>query len=181
MKEFAKKVLSDVRPGEEFILHYGKIRKVKNLAMLRSELEIMSDEEFNTHVTDKKNDFSNWIKVSLKDDKLSKDILISHSISDMIALISNRIDFAVSIIEAENDKIITDELSRLETLETATNKKKLSRNIDYENNLLKSEDDFNLKHWKDINPIPANARIAEFLFGLVVGFMLGMILFRFLI
>lgn len=195
MKEFAKQVLSDVQKGEEFILHHGSVRKVTNLATLRSELEMMSNEEFDSHVTDKKNDFAAWVKDSVKDDKLAKDIMVAHNKDAIIDALSARIDFAVSIIEAENEKIISDELSRLEKLEHSTSKekiakdidflekdlRKLSRNIDYENKLLQSEDDFNMKHWKDINPIPANARIAEFLFGLIVGVMLGMILFRFML
>ena len=33
-----------------------------------------------------------------------------------------------------------------------------------------------IKHWKDMMPVPANARIIEFIFGLVIGLILGLVL-----
>jgi hypothetical protein len=194
MKNFAKKILSDVSEGQEFLLHKNGLRKVRSIIDLRTELEKMQEVEFQHHVSNNKNDFAKWVETCVQDDTLAKDMKLAASKEEIIDLISARIEFAISIIEEENSKIIQEELGKLKKIEdeaTAENSpalekevevveqelKKLQKNINFESKVV-NEEELELKHWKDSTDIPANARVAEFLFGLVVGLGLGILIAR---
>lgn len=197
MKEFAKKILSDVESSKEFVLHRnGHITHIKNIVDLKIELEQMSEKEFKHHVNQDKNDFANWIKDCIGDEKLSKDFLHSSDKKSMIGLLKSRIDFAISVLENDNKKIMEDEIKQVKEIKKRTNKKlniesqikllekdlKKSKQIeDIEKKLLDSklyEDDIRIIPWNEVNPIPVNARIIEFVFGLVVGMLLGIFIAR---
>jgi len=192
MKAFAKKILSDVPIGSEFILHKRGLRKVKNLMDLRAELEQMPEEEYFHHVNSHKNDFSVWVENAVEDEKLAKDMLGITSKEEIIELLTSRIDFAISVLEKENDKIINEELTRLKEIETKSknvgitktlnslekNIRKLSKNFNYEKKILDHDKDLRILDWKTFNPQHPNARVIEFLFGLVTGLILGLILAR---
>ena len=66
------KLLSNVNDDKAFYLKSGK--KVKNLKELLAEAKNISADEFNHHVTEERNDFSNWVKHVLEDKKLSQSI-----------------------------------------------------------------------------------------------------------
>jgi len=68
-KEVAK-LLNDVSPEHCFRLHNTEI-EVRNLVELGEALQIMSDEVFEEHANDKKNDFARWVSEIIKDDELS--------------------------------------------------------------------------------------------------------------
>jgi hypothetical protein len=65
--------LADVKPEHTFLVKNGK--QLKNLVELEQELEQMDDATFQHHVTDEKNDFYNWIKHSVKDAYLAKQLV----------------------------------------------------------------------------------------------------------
>lgn len=197
MKEFAKKILSDVSVSKEFILnHDGKRRKIKNLIDLRIELESMTDAQFKQHSNTSKNDFSKWIDHCVGDSKLAKDLMNVDNRSSALSLIVSRIDFAISILEKENASLIKDEMKQLQKISSKMkDKPKISTQInllekdlkrskelaDIEKRLIDDayENDLKIIPWDKINPIPANARLAEFVFGLVVGLLIGIVLGRF--
>jgi hypothetical protein len=58
-------------PAEHtFKLHKTSI-EIKSIPELAEALEIMSEESYNHHVSEKKNDFANWVKDIMHDDELS--------------------------------------------------------------------------------------------------------------
>jgi hypothetical protein len=186
MKDFAQKILADVSANKAFVLHHDGTKKhIRNLIDLRLSLESMNTSEFNHHVNEQKNDFAAWVENAVKDDKLSHDIAGNVSKNTMVTKVGNRIDFAVDIIEKENQKLLDDELSRLQTLPQKNAKqktqieilekdiKRVAKNIKLENKVRKDTDDLKIKNWKDTMPIPVNARIVEFIFGLVIGLLAG--------
>ena len=61
----------NVNPEHVFKLADTTI-ELRNLHELAEALEIMSDESYNHHVTDTKNDFAVWVKEVLHDDMLSQ-------------------------------------------------------------------------------------------------------------
>ena len=191
MKDFAKKLLSDVPSSQEFLLHYsGNKRIVKNLLDLRTELEHMGEDEFVHHVNEDRNDFAKWIEDAVGDEKLAHDVSAVTTREEIILLIKSRVEFAVSIIEKENKKLLEDETKRLkEVSESSTSKrtnkqvkgiekdiKRMTENMDMESRIIESEDDVAIVPWHVVNKVPVNARILEFLFGMVIGFMLGLLI-----
>lgn len=197
MKEFAKKILSDVSSSEEFVLHIsGKVRKVKNLIDLKIELGQMSEKEFKHHVRNDRNDFAVWIKDSVGDEKLSRDFLHVSDREAMISLLKSRIDFAISILEEDNKALMKDELKQLKEIEKKSKKKlpvdtqikllekdlkKTKLNEDLEKKILEDklyDDDVRIIPWDELNPVPVHARIVEFVFGLVIGMLIGLFLAR---
>ena len=76
-KEQAQKFLGKVPEEHAFWCHDGSIfRDMKDLA---EGLVAMSDEVFAYHVNPEKNDFSNWVRDVLKDEKLASDLAIATS------------------------------------------------------------------------------------------------------
>jgi hypothetical protein len=71
-KADAKRALSDVSPEFVFYVCNGEI--LKNLEELGKALKRIDDMAYEYHVNAERNDFSNWIKDILGDDKLAKDI-----------------------------------------------------------------------------------------------------------
>lgn len=71
-KEEAAVFLSNVNPEHTFWVNDG--RMLHNLADLAEALKGMSDDTFKHHVNKEKNDFCNWIRDIIKDDKLAKDL-----------------------------------------------------------------------------------------------------------
>jgi hypothetical protein len=74
-----------IKQDKYFWLHDGK--SIKNLYELAIILEKMPNDLFNYHVTDKKNDFSNWIRDVIKDKDLAakiSQIKNAKTMSDMI-------------------------------------------------------------------------------------------------
>ena len=64
---------------------------------IRETLKEMDEETYNHHVKSEKNDFSNWVKDVLNDEKLSRDLLKSTSkksaaikVEDRVALLELR-------------------------------------------------------------------------------------------
>ena len=61
-----------LKPEHHFDLADGK--KIKTLFELADELEVMSDEIYNHHATDDRNDFSNWIGEVYQEQELARKV-----------------------------------------------------------------------------------------------------------
>ena len=68
----AAKWLGEVAPEKVFWCHDGRV--IKTMAELKTALDEMSDETFLYHVGGGKNDFSNWVRDVIGDDKLAADL-----------------------------------------------------------------------------------------------------------
>jgi hypothetical protein len=89
LKQEATKLLEDV-PGEYlFWCCTGCI--LHNMRELGDELKIMSDESYAYHANGEKNDFSNWVRDIIKDDRLSRDLLKALNRAQATRLVVNRV------------------------------------------------------------------------------------------
>ena len=89
-KEYATNYLRDVAPEQCFWVNNGPI--LKNLGELANALPEMNDETFHHHVNAEKNDFSNWVKNVIGDEKLANDLLSSKSKESVLKKINNRMN-----------------------------------------------------------------------------------------
>jgi hypothetical protein len=71
-KEEATRMLAAVPAENVFWCHDGSI--FKTIEQLKEGLARMSDETFAFHVTVEKNDFSNWVGTTVKNNKLATDL-----------------------------------------------------------------------------------------------------------
>ena len=71
LKEHAERRLDDVLDQYVFWCHDGRI--IRNIRQLKDALELMSDETYAYHANKEKNDFSNWVKDIIGDEKLARD------------------------------------------------------------------------------------------------------------
>jgi len=72
LKQHAERRLADVLDQYVFWCHDGRI--LHSIHELKDALEMMSDETYAYHANQEKNDFSNWVKDIIGDDKLSRDL-----------------------------------------------------------------------------------------------------------
>jgi len=94
-KSVAEERLGNVSPEKQFWCHDG--RYLKNLQELEAALEQMTEETFHYHVNENKNDFSNWVRDVIKDEKLSRDLQktatraqAAKSLAERIILLKNK-------------------------------------------------------------------------------------------
>jgi len=95
-KEEASRRLGDVPDEKRFWCHDGKL--IKNLGELEKALNDMSDETFHYHLGEGRNDFSNWIRDVVGDDKLAKDLSKAKSHIQSSKAVAQRISFLQSKI-----------------------------------------------------------------------------------
>jgi len=72
LKHHAERRLGDVPDQYVFWCHDGRI--LHNIRELKDALEMMSDGAYTYHANKEKNDFSNWVKDIIGDDKLARDL-----------------------------------------------------------------------------------------------------------
>ena len=90
-KEQAQKFLSKVSEEHVFWCHDGSIfRDMKELA---EGLVKMLDEVFAYHVNPEKNDFSNWVRDVIKDEKLASDLAAATSRVQAAGCVSSRLTY----------------------------------------------------------------------------------------
>lgn len=75
LKEHAERRLANVPDQYVFWCHDG--RMIRSIRELKEALEFMSDEAYAYHANREKNDFSNWIKDIIGDEKLARDLFKS--------------------------------------------------------------------------------------------------------
>jgi hypothetical protein len=95
-KEEANRRLGDVSDEKLFWCHDGKL--IKNLGELEKALNDMSDETFHYHSGEGRNDFSNWVRDVVGDDKLAKDVSKAKSRIQAVKAVAERISFLHSKI-----------------------------------------------------------------------------------
>jgi hypothetical protein len=95
-KSVAKERLGDVSQEKQFWC--CDERYVKNLPELKAALEQMTEETFRYHSNETKNDFSNWVRDVIGDEKLSRDLQKSttreqaaKSVAERIIWLKNKI------------------------------------------------------------------------------------------
>ena len=84
--------LKDVPPDQVFWLGNG--RTAKNLFELLKELKNSDDSVFYSHVNKHKNDFYNWIKFSVKDYDLAKQLKNVKDKSTIINILNDGIKYS---------------------------------------------------------------------------------------
>jgi len=68
----AEHILRHVKDDRSFKLHMGT--SIRSLREMAEALDLMADKTFNHHVTETRNDFSNWVKDVLEDEELAMQI-----------------------------------------------------------------------------------------------------------
>lgn len=89
-KNEARKYLSDVVPEQCFWVNNGPI--LRNLEELAKTLPELSDDVFYHHVSNEKNDFSNWIRDVIGDQALASDLLSSKNKESALKKVRNRLN-----------------------------------------------------------------------------------------
>ena len=95
----------DIAPEQYFYARNEAI--ITNLSELKESLDKMDDDTFNHHVTDDRNDFSEWIKHVVGDKKLAKEFTKAKSRNDASKIIQKKIqktkkkETAVEAVEKE--------------------------------------------------------------------------------
>jgi hypothetical protein len=97
-KAIAEGRLGDVPQGKQFWCHDGRV--VNNLPELGVALKQMDEETFRHHSSESRNDFSNWVRDVIGDDKLSRDLLKSTAQAQAAKCIDDRVAWLRSKIEA---------------------------------------------------------------------------------
>jgi hypothetical protein len=93
-KEEANKRLGDVPDEKRFWCQDGRV--IKNLKELEEALNDMSDETFHYHLGEGRNDFSNWIRDVVGDNKLANDLSKAKSRIQANKTVAQRISFLQS-------------------------------------------------------------------------------------
>jgi hypothetical protein len=93
-KEEASRRLGDVPDGKHFWCQDGKV--VKNLKELEEALDDMGDETFHYHSGEGRNDFSNWVRDVVGDEKLANDLSKAKSRIRAGNAVAQRISFLQS-------------------------------------------------------------------------------------
>jgi len=100
--------LNDVHPDETFRTNTGE--EISNLKQLMHVLEDISPDSFTHHVNDDKNDFSSWIRHSVKDDELADMVEKTTDFDKCKKIISDRIELLEKKIEVRKIKDSLDDL-----------------------------------------------------------------------
>lgn len=88
----------EVTPDKYFVLCDG--RKIKSGKELADILQLINDDMFKYHVTETKNDFSNWIN----------DVFGEQDLAKKMRVIRNRLDMSIELYRSMFDKL--DKLSK---------------------------------------------------------------------
>jgi hypothetical protein len=71
-KEIKKEIKKNIKPETYFILKSGGV--IKSLEELAMNMDTISYEDFAHHVNDVRNDFANWIRDVIKEEKLAEEL-----------------------------------------------------------------------------------------------------------
>jgi hypothetical protein len=85
----AEKRLGDVPEDKYFWCYDGKV--IKNLRELMTAFHSMSEETFRYHSTEIGNDFFNWVRDVIGDEKLARDLQSSRNRSQAAKRVTDRI------------------------------------------------------------------------------------------
>ncbi len=85
------RVLADVAGDKRFFCHDDRV--IKNLTELVDCLTNMTEEVFRHHVTSEKNDFSNWVRDVLDDERLASKLKNVSNPSEAGKIVTERLAF----------------------------------------------------------------------------------------
>lgn len=91
LKQDAERFLANVPEENVFRCCDGSM--LKNMKELSHAFSNMGDESFNYHANTEKNDFSNWVKEIIKDEKLARDLIKSRNQSQAAKAVADRMAF----------------------------------------------------------------------------------------
>jgi hypothetical protein len=97
-KTIAESRLGDVPQRKQFWCQDGRV--LKSLPQLGVALKQMDEETFRHHSSESRNDFSNWVRDVIGDEKLSRDLLKSTTQAQAAKSIEDRAARLKSKIEA---------------------------------------------------------------------------------
>ena len=90
LKQDAQQLLANVPPEYVFWLPDG--RTLANMSELLEALRTMPDEMYAYHVNHEKNDFTNWVKDIIKDERLANDLRKATSKRQAATRVTERIN-----------------------------------------------------------------------------------------
>ncbi len=90
-RSVARKWLSDVPEDKRFWVHDGPV--LKDLDELGEALRDMNEETFRYHLNEAKNDFSNWVRDVIGDEKLAGDLWVSTTKSQAVQAVADRLAY----------------------------------------------------------------------------------------
>jgi len=93
-KEEAHRRLGDVEDDKRFWCQDGKV--IKSLKDLEEALNNMTDDTFRHHSGEERNDFSNWIREVVGDEKLARDVSKARSRIQASKAVAQRVSFLQS-------------------------------------------------------------------------------------
>jgi len=93
-KKTAKKLLADVPHEHAFRFHDGRI--LRNMGDLGEALRTMNKATFAFHASSQKNDFSNWVKDVIGDQKLARELDRSSNRTQAAKKVAERVAFLSS-------------------------------------------------------------------------------------
>ena len=85
-----KKLLSTAPEQHHFFVADGT--RIGNLPQLVGALETMHEDTYNFHANSERNDFSNWVKDIIGDNKLANDLLSSRGRDSAVKKIRSRLN-----------------------------------------------------------------------------------------
>ena len=88
-KSVAEKRLADVSQDRQFWCQDGRV--LKSLQELESALREMGEDTFRHHSSEARNDFSNWVRGVIGDEKLARDLSKSKTITQAAGKVADRI------------------------------------------------------------------------------------------
>ena len=91
LKQDAERFLANVPEENVFRCCDGRI--LRNMKELSHAFSKMGDETFTYHANAGKNDFSNWVKDIIKDEKLARDLVKSQNQSQAVKAVADRMAF----------------------------------------------------------------------------------------
>ena len=89
LKEEARKLLSEV--PEEYVFRCRDGLILRNMEQLKNALMTMESDVYSFHANSEKNDFANWVKDIIKDDKLANSLQKATGQSQAARLTASRL------------------------------------------------------------------------------------------
>lgn len=94
LKQHAQRRLANVPDQYVFWCHDGRV--LHSICELKDALERMSDETYAYHASNEKNDFGNWVKDIIGDEKLARDLVKSCDKRQACQCVKLREDFLLN-------------------------------------------------------------------------------------
>jgi hypothetical protein len=83
------RILADIEGDKRFFCQDGRV--IKNLTELIDSLNHMTEEMFHYHVTSEKNDFCNWIRDVLGDEKLASELYQASNPQEAVKILTEKL------------------------------------------------------------------------------------------